>query len=81
MMLYTSSTNPKEGKNMDFIVYRKIGWDEKSWYMVDRKNTKEEAIKVADRLFADWKLGVKNPPAHKVCYNGAMSVEVYRIDK
>jgi hypothetical protein len=71
----------KGGFKMSYIIYRKIGWESTAWYMVDRKNTQEEAVKVANRLFADWKLGVPNPPAHKVCYNGTTSVEVYRIDK
>jgi len=64
---------------MSYIIYRKIPWTAESWYMVGRKQTQEEAINAANRLFSDWENVVPNPPTHKVCHSST-NEEVYRIE-
>ena len=62
---------------MDYIVYRKNGWNEDSWYMVFR-GTKETATREANRMAAEWTNAGMKAPVFKVCYNGTRSEEVYR---
>lgn len=63
---------------MDYIIYKKTGWDDKSWYMVGRTHTQAEAVAKADAEVELWRNHGMKAPCHKVCYNGRTSEEVYR---